>query len=415
MVSDLQNIFSNMVKGSKRSAIREILKLTQQPDIISFAGGLPAPESFPIDDLKEIVNQVLYEDGAAALQYDATEGTIELRETLVKKYQNEGVKCSLENLIITTASQQGLDLLGRVFINKGDKIICGLPSYLGGLSAFTSYGGIMEGIPLDNHGMRADLLKKKLEELKQKGEKPKFIYIIPDFQNPAGITMPKDRRIEIIDIAHKYDVLIVEDSPYRELRFEGEHQPLMYQLDNSGQVITLGTFSKIVAPGFRIGWVLAHPDINDKLVVSKQSADLCTPTFVQKIAARYLNSTHFEPNLKNTIDLYHHRRNIMLKSLKKYMPKEVTWTKPEGGLFLFLSLPCYIDAEELFHKAIEKRVAFVIGKVFFPDGSGTHTMRLNFSFVNDDKNRAGIIRLAKVIEEEIALHKSKNKERPLAI
>lgn len=414
MITDLDTIYSEMVNRSKRSAIREILKLTQQPDIISFAGGLPAPESFPIDDLKEIVNNVLYEDGAASLQYDATEGVKELRETLVSKYQSEGVDCGLENLIITTASQQGLDLLGRIFLNKGDKVICGLPSYLGGISAFVSYGAKMVGIPLDDYGMRADLLEQKLKELQLQGEKPKFIYIIPDFQNPAGITMPKERRIEIIDIAHKYDVLIVEDSPYRELRFEGEHQPLMYQLDNSGHVITLGTFSKIVAPGFRIGWVLADPKINDKLVVSKQSADLCTPTFVQKIAARYMKSPHFETNLNSTINLYHHRRDLMLQGFEKYMPKEVTWTHPEGGLFLFLSLPEYLDAEELFHKAIEKRVAFVVGKVFFADGSGQNTMRLNFSFVNDDKNRAGVIRLANVIKEEIAQYKNKNKKASIA-
>jgi 2-aminoadipate transaminase len=414
MITDLDAIYSEMVNRSKRSAIREILKLTQQPDIISFAGGLPAPESFPIDDLKEIVNNVLYEDGAASLQYDATEGVKELRETLVNKYQSEGVDCNIENLIITTASQQGLDLLGRVFLNKADKVICGLPSYLGGISAFVSYGAEMVGIPLDDYGMRSDFLENKLKEMQKQGEKPKFIYIIPDFQNPAGITMPKERRIEIIDIAHKYDVLIVEDSPYRELRFEGEHQPLMYQLDNTGHVITLGTFSKIVAPGFRIGWVLADPRINDKLVVSKQSADLCTPTFVQKIAARYMKSPHFETNLNNTIKLYHHRRDLMLQGFKKYMPKEVTWTEPEGGLFLFLLLPEYLDAEELFHKAIKKRVAFVVGKVFFADGSGQNTMRLNFSFVNEDKNRAGVIRLASVIKEEITKYKNKNKKASLA-
>ncbi len=222
MISDLNNIFSDMVNRSKRSAIREILKLTQQPDIISFAGGLPAPASFPIEDIKTITQQILEKDGAAALQYDATEGLMELRETLVKNYQEQGVNCSIDNLIITTASQQGLDLLGKVFINPGDKVICGLPSYLGGISAFASYGAEMVGVPLDDNGMSAIELQKTLEELSQKGKKPKFIYIIPDFQNPAGITMPEKRRLEIIDIAHAYDVLIVEDSPYREIRFEGE-------------------------------------------------------------------------------------------------------------------------------------------------------------------------------------------------
>ncbi|PKP09048.1 MAG: aminotransferase [Bacteroidetes bacterium HGW-Bacteroidetes-4] len=405
MVTDLDFIFSDMVKRSKRSAIREILKLTQQPEIISFAGGLPAPESFPIDDLKEIVNQVLYNDGAAALQYDATEGLKELRETLVKKYQDEDVTCNINNLIITTASQQGLDLLGRVFLNKGDKVICGLPSYLGGISAFMSYGAQMVGVPLDDKGMRADALESRLKELKAKNEKPKFIYIIPDFQNPAGITMPKERRQQIINLALEYDVLIVEDSPYREIRFEGDHQPMMYQMDTTGHVITLGTFSKIVAPGFRIGWVLADPKVLDKMVVSKQSADLCTPTFVQKIAAKYLQSPQFHKNLKQTINLYHKRRDIMLEGFRRFMPEEVSWTEPEGGLFLFVTLPEYMNAEELFFKAVEKKVAYVIGQVFYADGSGKNTLRLNFSFVNEEKNREGVKRLAEVIKEEIVRHK----------
>lgn len=407
MINDLNNIFSDMTKRSKRSAIREILKLTQQPNIISFAGGLPAPDSFPIEDIRTITNQILKDDGAAALQYDATEGLVELREALVNMYQENGVNCKLENLIITTASQQGLDLLGKVFINPGDKVICGLPSYLGGISAFASYGAEMYGVSLDENGMSAVELQETLEKMKQNGEKPKFIYIIPDFQNPAGITMPESRRLEIIDIAHTYDVLIVEDSPYREIRFEGTPQPLMYELDKEGYVITLGTFSKIVAPGFRIGWVLAHPDINDKLVVAKQSADLCTPTFVQKIAAKYIKSDNYKNNLNKTIELYHKRRNLMLDGFKKYMPKEVTWTTPEGGLFLFVTLPEYMDAEQLFLKTIKEKVAFVIGNVFFCNGEGKNTLRLNFSFVNEKQNVEGVKILANVIKKEIDLENNK--------
>lgn len=411
MITDLEHVFSDFTKNTKRSAIREILKLTQQPDIISFAGGLPAPASFPVKDIQEITQRILEEEGAAALQYDATEGVMELRETLVNMYKRQGVNCNLDNLIITTASQQGLDLLGKVFVNPGDKVICGLPSYLGGISAFTSYGAQMVGVPLDDQGMSAVELQKTLEAMKQKGEKPKFIYIIPDFQNPAGITMPEKRRLEIIDIAKAYDVLIVEDSPYREIRFEGKPQRMMYQLDDTGHVITLGTFSKIVAPGFRIGWVLAHQAVNDKLVVAKQSADLCTPTFVQKIAARYMQSENYEKNLNRTIQLYRQRRGIMLEGFRKYMPDGVTWTEPEGGLFLFLTLPEYIDAQELFYKAIEKKVAFVIGNVFYCNGGGQNTMRLNFSFVSEEQNRRGVIQLAEAIQETLAEHKVKLKER----
>ena len=401
MISDLNNIYSLSAQGMQRSAIREILKLTQQPDIISFAGGLPAPESFPVEDIKEVSNEILQEMGTAALQYGTTEGYIPLREEILKRYRNEGLNVGLDNLIITTASQQGLDLLGKIFINRGDKVICGLPSYLGGLSAFRTYGAEMVGIGFDKHGMRSDLLDKKLEELKANGEKPKFIYIIPDFQNPAGITMPEFRRREIIDLAHKYDVLIVEDSPYRELRFDGETQPMMYQMDGTGQVITLGTFSKILAPGFRIGWVLAAPEIADKFVVAKQAADLCTPPFVQMIAARYMEKGYLERNLKTTIDSYRIKRDTMLEGFRNHMPEGVSWTEPEGGLFLLLYLPEHMDSEAMFKEAIDEKVAYVIGKVFHCNGKGQNTMRLNFSFPTLEQNKEGVKRLAEVIRKNM--------------
>lgn len=401
MISDLKGTFSNISNNIKRSAIREILKLTQNPEVISFAGGLPAPESFPVDNLDEIISSMLKEEGPQVLQYDATEGVTELRELLLKRYQDDGVKCELDNMIVTTGSQQGLDLVGKVFVNQGDVVICGLPSYLGGISAFQAYGAKMEGVPMDEQGMSAELLEAKLIELGEQGIKPKFIYIIPDFQNPTGITMPESRRMEIITLAHKYDVLIVEDCPYREVRFEGEPQRMMYDLDNDDHVITLGTFSKTFAPGLRIGWVLGPKDVNDKIVVAKQSSDLCTPTFVQKIAVRYMKSEHFEANLQKTIDLYHQRRDVMLAEMEKHMPEGIKWTHPEGGMFLFITLPEHMDALELFHKAIEKKVAFVTGNVFYCDGGGTNTMRLNFSYVNNEKAIAGIQRLAEIIEAEM--------------
>ncbi|WP_461630515.1 aminotransferase-like domain-containing protein [Labilibaculum euxinus] len=401
MISDLKGTFSQISNNNKRSAIREILKLTQNPEIISFAGGLPAAESFPVDALDSIVSTMLREEGAAVLQYDATEGVTELRELLLKKYQDEGVECSLDNMIITTGSQQGLDLVGKVFVNQGDVVICGLPSYLGGIGAFQAYGAKMAGVPMDEHGMSAELLEAKLEELKQQGIKPKFIYVIPDFQNPTGITMPESRRLEIIALAHQYDVLIVEDCPYREVRFEGKHQRLMYDLDNDDHVLTLGTFSKIFAPGFRIGWVLGPKDVNEKIVIAKQSADLCTPTFVQKIAIGYMKSGLFETNLQKTIDLYHQRRDVMLEQLEKYMPEGVKWTRPEGGMFLFITLPEHMEALDLFHKAIEKKVAFVAGNVFYCDGGGHNTMRLNFSYVNNEKAIEGVKRLAEIVKAEM--------------
>ena len=401
MINDLKGTFSRISNNNKRSAIREILKLTQNPEIISFAGGLPAPESFPVDALDSIVTDMMREEGASVLQYDATEGVKELRELLLKRYQDQGTQANIDNLLIITGSQQGLDLVGKIFVNEGDVVICGLPSYLGGIGAFKAYGAKMAGIPMDEHGMSATLLEAKLEDLSKQGIKPKFIYVIPDFQNPTGITMPESRRLEIIALAHKYDVLIVEDCPYRDVRFEGKPQRMMYDLDNDNHVLTLGTFSKIFAPGFRIGWILGPKDVNEKIVIAKQSADLCTPTFVQKIAYRYMNSGVFETNLKKTIDLYHQRRDVMLAEMEKHMPEGVKWTHPEGGMFLFITLPEHMNALELFHKAIDKKVAFVTGDVFYCDGGGTNTIRLNFSYVNNEKAVTGIKRIADLIMAEM--------------
>ncbi len=402
MIKNLDSILSTNVKGMKRSAIRELLKLVNKPEIISFAGGLPAPESFPTEELRDIACDVLNTDGTTVLQYGATEGDPILREELVKKYVNEGHNITTDNLVITTASQQALDLIAKAFINPGDKVIVGLPSYLGGLSAFNSYGANIVGVDLDEKGMRSDLLEEAIIKMKDNNESPKFIYIIPDFQNPAGITMPECRRLEIIEIARKYDILIIEDSPYRELRFEGEHQRTMYQLDGTEQVVLLGTFSKIFAPGFRIGWVIANADIIDKIVVAKQATDLCTPPFTQRIAARYMQKGLLEVNIKKIIEMYKAKKEVMMKALEEYMPEGVTWTKSEGGLFTLMTLPESIDTNELIKKAIsEENVAFVAGTSFFCNGEGRNTLRLNFSYASKEKNLEGIIRLARIIKKEL--------------
>lgn len=402
MISNLKDILSRSAKSAKKSAIRELLKLTQRPEIISFAGGLPAPESFPLDILKKLSLEVLEKEGAAACQYSTTEGDNGLRKALIEKYRtDEGLDLALDNIIITTSSQQGLDLLGRIFVDPGDAVVVGLPTYLGGLQAFSAYGAEMHGIKLDAEGMRADLLEAKLEEIKKAGKKPKFIYTVPDFQNPAGITMSEKRRREILAVAHEHDVLVIEDSPYRELRFEGKNPPMLYKLDGTEQVLVLGTFSKIFVPGFRIGWIIGNREVLDKFVTAKQSADLCTSAFVQKIAALYLNQGHFDKNLQRVVAMYREKRDAMLAALEKYMPKGVMWTHPEGGLFLFVTLPNGMDAEKLFHRALEKNVAYVLGSVFHCDGSGKNTMRLNFSFAPKEMNIEGIRRLAEAIKEEM--------------
>ncbi len=401
MADTFDRFFSDASHLMKKSAIREILKLTQRPEMISFAGGLPSPDSFPIEDIKRVTAEVLELDGKSALQYGTTEGDAGLRTLLAERHRKDGLDIGPENIVITTGSQQALDLCGKIFINRGDVVLCGLPSYLGGLNAFANYGAVLKGIPLDDHGMRPDLLEKSITDLRKEGKSIKFIYIIPDFQNPTGVTLPRARRLEIIRIAERHDLLIVEDSPYRDVRFEGTPEPLMSSLDTQGRVMTLNTFSKILAPGFRLAWVAGHREIIDKIVTAKQSADLCTPPFVQKIAAKYIEQGLLEVNLKKTIALYHRRRDFMLKCFREHMPDGVKWTEPGGGLFLFVTLPPAMDAARLLEKAIRRNVAFVCGSVFYCNNEGHNTMRLNFSFADETDTLEGIRRLAEVIREEM--------------
>lgn len=394
MITDLQNILSTNIKGMKRSAIRELLKYLGQPGLISFSGGFPSPLTFPIEELKAIIAEVMENEAAYALQYGTTEGDNLLRTMLANRYKANGIDVTQDNIIITTASQQALDLISKMFINPGDYVVVGLPSYLGALQAFGSYGANMVGIPMDDEGEDPNILEETLKDLTAKGKKPKFIYLIPDFQNPAGITMTERRRKQILEIAHKYDVLILEDSPYRELRYEGETQRTLYELDGTGQVVILGTFSKIFCPGFRIGWVVGHPDILDKIVVGKQATDLCTPPFTQRIAARYMEKGYLDSKIADIIEMYSVKKTIMLESLEKYMPEEMKWTHPEGGLFLMVTGPEDLDTNAILLDCIkEANVAYVAGNSFFCNGKGYNTMRLNFSYESIETNIEGCKRL----------------------
>ncbi len=405
MITDLQDIISTNIRGMKRSAIRELLKLLGQPGLISFSGGFPAPASFPTVELKAIIDEVMDSEAAFALQYGATEGDALLRTMMVNRYKAVGVDISIENMIITTASQQALDLIAKIFIDRGDVVIVGLPSYLGGLSAFNSYGADMIGIPMDDEGENPEIMETRIKEAIARGKKPKFIYVIPDFQNPAGMTMSEARRKEIIAIAHKYDILIIEDSPYRELRYEGEHQRTIYELDGTGQVVLLGTFSKIFCPGFRIGWVVGHPEILDKIVMAKQATDLCTPPFTQRIAARYIEKGLLDPKIKQISAMYKAKQRVMLDSLQEFMPEEFSWIKPQGGLFLMAMGPEYIDTSALLMDCIQQeKVAYVAGTSFFCDGKGQNTMRLNFSYESEEQNREGCRRLGSFFKQVISKH-----------
>ena len=402
MLPGINDKFSESARTMKRSAIREILKLIQKPEMISFAGGLPSPLSFPVEEVKEITAHILDSQGAEALQYGTTEGDPLLREMILERHAAQGLNANPENLAISTGSQQALDILGKIFIDPGDYVICGLPSYLGGITAFNVYGAKMKGIPFDEKGMRTDMLEEAVQRLTDLGKKIKFIYIIPDFQNPAGITMPEERRLEILSVAEKYDLLVLEDSPYRDIRFEGTPQKMVYQLDKSGRVITLCTFSKIFAPGFRVAWLLGHRDIIDKFIMAKQSADICSPVLLQKIIAEYMQRGLLDRNMEKTIALYRRRRDLMLKCFEKYMPAGVSWTRPEGGLFLFITLPENINADDVFTRAVNNNVAFVRGSVFYCNDTGKNTMRINFSYSSDELIEEGIKRLASVISGMIS-------------
>lgn len=392
MSVNIQEFLSDNAKNMKRSAIRELLKVANKPEIISFGGGFPNTLTFPVEDLKAIIAELMDEKPAQILQYGATSGSPALLAQLVKKYQAEGIDCKASNFIVTTASQQAIDLVSKVFLNAGDTLVCGLPSYLGALQAFGSYRAVPVGIEKDED------FEETVKALIAEGRKPKFVYAIPDFQNPTGVTMTVEQRQYIVEIARKYDLLILEDSPYKEIRFDGESLPTLYSMAPE-RVMLLGTFSKTFVPGFRIGWVLASEQIIEQIETAKQSSDLCTPPFNQEIAARYMEKGLFETNLKKTIELYRGKRDLMHKCLTDFMPAGVTWTRPDGGLFLFVTLPEYMDATELFKVAIQENVAFVIGEVFYCNGKGQNTLRLNFSYVSDEKMIEGVQRLANAIKK----------------
>jgi len=387
------------------SAIREMLKFTSQPDVISFAGGMPAPDVFPIEEFKAACDVVLTEMGDNALQYGTTEGYQPLREMIAKNAAKYGIQISSDNVMITSGSQQALDLLGRIFINRGDRILVESPTYLGALQAWNAYGVKYVTIPFDQDGMRTDLLESRLRM------GIKFIYVLPNFQNPTGVTLSRERRKQLIEVADAYGVPIVEDDPYGQLRYEGDHLPPVVVLDDemrakevpiySGNVIYTSTFSKILAPGLRLAWVVAPTEVIRKLVQAKQGADLHTSTFNQYLAYEVAHTPWMKSHIKVIRQTYKVRRDTMLNALEKYMPDGVEWTHPKGGLFLWVTLPEKIDSNVVFKSAVEAKVAFVPGESFHPLGGGENTMRLNFSNSKPEMIEEGIKRLAKVIKDNM--------------
>ena len=386
------NKFSEDVGSFFRSPVREIFKKVDLNAIYSFAGGYPSAETFPMEEIRRTMSEVIDKYGSKAFQYGATQGVPELREEVAKRC---GV--TVDRVQITSSSQQGIDVCTRVLVNPGDVILTSSPSYLGALQSFRSYRADIRGVK-HNDDLKAfeQAYEDVIAQVREEGKQIKFLYMIPDFQNPSGESLTLEERKMLVALAQKHDFLIVEDSPYRELRYEGEHIPTMYSLDPD-RVIHLGSFSKIFAPGFRLGWAIAHPEILDKIYVCKQSLDLCPPIFDQYVAAEFLASGRLDQNLLKSIELYKGKRDLLLGLLEEYMPEGVSWTHPEGGLFLFLTMPEGFDAVKFYDKALDAGVAYVAGEFFHPDGSGKNTMRMNFSFMSPEKITEGVKLLATLL------------------
>ena len=388
--------FSEDVGSFFRSPVREIFKKVDLNSIYSFAGGYPSAETFPLEEIRQTMSEVIDKYAGKAFQYGATQGVPELREAVAERC---GVP--VERVQITSSSQQGIDVCTRVLVDPGDVILTSSPSYLGALQSFRSYRADIRGVAhdADTDAFRAEY-ERVIAQAESEGKKIKFLYMIPDFQNPSGESLTLQERRMLVSLAQKHDFLIVEDSPYRELRYEGEPIPTMYSLDPD-RVIHLGSFSKIFAPGFRLGWAIAHPDILDKIYVCKQSLDLCPPIFDQYVAAEFLKSGRLDANLKKSIELYRSKRDLLLSQLEEHMPEGITWTHPEGGLFLFLTMPEGFDAVRFYDRALDAGVAYVAGEFFHPDGSGKNTMRMNFSFMSPQKIKEGVELLARLLYDEI--------------
>jgi len=386
---------------TKRSEIRELLKWTRKPGIISFGGGLPDSNLFPIRDLAAITDEVLTKKGYLALNYGPTEGEADFLAAIADHMKTYGDPASIEQICVTSSSQQGLDLMTHLFIDPGEPVLMELPSYLGAIQSFQRGGADMRGIPMDDEGIRPDLLEKELKSLAAQNKPPRFIYLIPDFQNPSGINMTLERRQQVLEISRRFAVPLIEDSPYREMSFAGKILPSLWSLSGGRGVIQLKTFSKMLLPGMRMGWITGEPEIIDQAVKMKQSTDLCTSSFSQLILAAYMQKGKMHQMIRDAIALYIPKRDKMLKGLEENMPKAATWSKPQGGMFLWVTLPEGLDTAELFMIAIEHKVAYVIGRPFHCDGSGANTLRLNYSFPSLEQIETGIAFLGRAVSEFI--------------
>lgn len=392
----LEELYSDLSNRIKPSPIRELMPFIRQPGVIGFAGGLPAPETFPVEQIQEITHNVLAEEPETALQYGATAGDPRLRLVLAERLtQKKGVKAEADQVIVTSGSQQALFLVGMIHINPGDKVAVESPTFTGGLAAFDPFEPDFVPIPMDQDGLKTDYL----EEWLNAGNRLKLIYTIPDFQNPSGVTLSLERRKHLVALAQKHNFIIIEDAPYTDLRYEGEHVPPIYSLDDSGRTYYCGSFSKVFAP-IRLGWLVGPLAVLRRLNIAKQPVDTCSPMLTQAIVYYFLAQGLLDPQIDKIVKLYHSRRDVMLAALDAEMPDGVTWTRPEGGMFIWVTIPEHLDTQKLFHLAIEKKVAFVTGSAFFIEGAvQQNTLRVNFISEKPEQIQAGVSRLAEALRE----------------
>jgi 2-aminoadipate transaminase len=398
-------LFAERTGVMRSSAMRDLMAITARPEVISLAGGLPDTSTFPAATFAAQMTRIAQESAAEALQYGPTEGFAETVDCIVEVMGAEGMFPDPDDVIVTTGGQQAIDLICKTLVDPGDVIVCEAPTYPGAVPVFCSYQAETIQIDCDGDGMRIEELEEVLARLDGEGRRPKFVYSVPSFQNPAGVTLSLERRRRLVELARQRELLLVEDNPYGLLRFDGEPLPPLYQLDGGDFVIYVGTFSKILSPGIRLGWAVAPPPVMEKIVLGKQASDLCTSTLTQYFVREYFAERRWREYIDSLIEIYRGRRDTMVEALREHFPTEATWTEPDGGLFIWATLPEYIDTGDLLAKALREDVAFVPGQAAYVDeGRGRSSMRLNFSGVNEEEIREGVRRIGKTIGEQVELY-----------
>jgi 2-aminoadipate transaminase len=408
-------LFASRTRVMKSSAMRDLMALTERPEVISLAGGWPDTSTFPPDSYAALMSTVASRSCARALQYGPTEGLTVVKRCVAEVMRSEGMEADLDEVLVTTGGQQVIDLVCKTLIDPGDVVVCEAPTYPGAVPTFCAYQADVVQVTMDREGMRTDELEETLEQLEHSGRRPKFIYTVPTFHNPAGVTMSLERRMELVRIASERELLVLEDNPYGLLRYEGSPLPTLRSLDDQF-VIYASTFSKILSPGVRLGWTVAPAPVLEKMNIGKQASDLCSSSISQYFVSAYFESIHppsWEDYVRSLIEIYRRRRDVMLDSLAEHFPREAEWTHPEGGLFIWATLPEYIDTTDLLARALDEHVAFVPGRAAFLDGRGGSSMRLNFSGVGEDQIRTGIQRLGEVVREQVALYGTLTGEHPV--